>query len=73
MAQAETHIIDLQGRTVIPGMIDVHAHLDREGLKNLQPSLEGVRSIPDMLDIIKRKVATPAPGEWVVTMPIGEH
>jgi len=51
-AQADTHIIDLQGRTVIPGIIDVHAHLDREGLKNLQPGLEGVRSIADILDII---------------------
>jgi len=37
-AHVDTHIIDLQGRTVIPGMIDVRAHLDREGLKNLQPT-----------------------------------
>jgi predicted amidohydrolase YtcJ len=27
---------------VIPGLIDVHAHLDREGLKNLHPGLEGL-------------------------------
>jgi predicted amidohydrolase YtcJ len=72
-AQADTRIIDLQGRTVIPGIIDVHAHLDREGLKNLQPGLDGVRSIPNILDIIKREVSTTAPGEWVVTMPIGDR
>ena len=72
-AQADTHIIDLQGRTVIPGIIDVHAHLDREGLKNLQPGLEGVRSIVDILDMIKREVSMTAPGEWVVTMPIGDR
>lgn len=73
LAHVDTHSIDLQGRTVIPGMIDVHAHLDREGLKNLQPGLEGVRSIADILAIIKREVSTTAPGEWVVTMPIGDR
>ena len=34
-----TRTIDLQGKTVIPGLIDGHAHMDREGLKNVFPSL----------------------------------
>jgi predicted amidohydrolase YtcJ len=72
-AQADTHLIDLQGCTVIPGIIDVHARLDREGFKNLQPGLEGVRSIADILDIIQREVSTTPPGAWVVTMPIGNR
>ena len=69
----DTQTIDLRGHTVIPGIIDVHAHLDREGLKNLQPGLEGVRSIADILEVIKREVATKPPSEWVVTMPIGDR
>lgn len=72
-ARPETTIIDLQGRTVIPGIIDVHAHLDREGLKDLQPGLEGVHSIADVLDVIRQEVARTPPGEWVVTMPIGDR
>lgn len=72
-AGANTQILDLQGKTVIPGIIDTHAHLDREGLKNLQPGLEGVRSIQDILDRIQQAVSATPPGEWVVTMPIGDR
>src|SRR5688572_26974620 len=43
--------IDLRGRTVTPGLIDGHAHLDREGLKYLYPSLGGARSVEDVLVI----------------------
>jgi predicted amidohydrolase YtcJ len=37
----DTRVINVQGHTVIPGIIDTHAHMDREGLKNLQPGLGG--------------------------------
>jgi predicted amidohydrolase YtcJ len=65
-------VIDLGGRTVIPGIVDIHAHLDREGLKRIYPSLEGARSIADILATISALVRRAAPGEWVVTMPIGD-
>lgn len=71
-AQPHTRIIDLRGHTVIPGIIDTHAHMDREGLKTRQPGFEGVRSISDILDQIQREVATKSPGDWVVFMPIGD-
>ena len=39
LAGPDTKTIDLRGKTVIPGIIDIHAHMDREGLKRINPSL----------------------------------
>jgi len=38
LAGSRTDLIDLEGKTVVPGFIDGHAHMDREGLKFLCPS-----------------------------------
>jgi predicted amidohydrolase YtcJ len=67
-----TRIIDLKGRAVIPGITDGHAHMDREGLKAVFPSLGQVRSIGDIQDRIAELARTKRPGEWIVTMPIGD-
>jgi predicted amidohydrolase YtcJ len=67
-----TRVLDLNGRTVIPGLIDGHAHMDREGLRNVFPSLGRVRSIRDIQDRIADLARDKQPGEWVVTMPIGD-
>lgn len=64
--------IDLGGRTVVPGLIDGHAHMDREGLKSVLPSLAGVRSIDDILQRVAAEVEKAEPGDWIVMNPIGE-
>ena len=73
LADPNVEVIDLKGRTVVPGFIDGHAHMDREGLKFILPSLDGVRSIDDILEVIKQEVKNKKPGEWIVTMPIGDY
>ncbi|WOD13226.1 amidohydrolase [Pseudomonas sp. NyZ704] len=61
-----THLVDLQGRTVIPGLNDSHLHLIRGGLNyNLELRWEGVPSLADALRMLKVQAdRTPAP-QWV--------
>ena len=68
---AASEVIDLDGRTVIPGFNDVHAHMDREGLKQLRPSLAGARCIADILEIVAGLARDAPAGDWIVTMPVG--
>jgi predicted amidohydrolase YtcJ len=70
--RAATRVVDLNGKTVIPGLIDGHAHMDREALRGIFPSLGPVRSIRDIQDRIAEFALTKRPGEWIVTMPIGD-
>jgi predicted amidohydrolase YtcJ len=67
----ETRVVDLKDRTVTPGLIDGHAHMDREGLKSVYPALGPVRSIRDIQDRIAELARATPRGEWIVTMPIG--
>ena len=66
-----TRVLDLRGATVIPGLVDTHAHLDREGLKLLYPSLARCRSIADIQALLRREATRRPAGEWIVTMPLG--
>jgi predicted amidohydrolase YtcJ len=66
-----TRLVDLRGATVVPGLVDTHAHLDREGLKSVHPSLAHCRSIADIQRVVRRLAARTPKGQWIVTMPVG--
>jgi predicted amidohydrolase YtcJ len=72
LADGDTRLVDLRRRTVVPGLIDAHAHMDREGLKSICPSLAGARSVDDVLQRIETLAKAAAPGDWIVTMPLGD-
>lgn len=61
-----TKVVDLKGKRVLPGLIDNHTHVIRGGLNfNMELRWDGVRSLADAMDMLKRQVAaTPAP-QWV--------
>ena len=69
LAGPNTRRIDLQGKAVVPGMIDNHAHIMEEGriwLEELR--LDGVTTRKAALDMIRAKAASLKPGQWVYTL-----
>ncbi|MBA1275346.1 amidohydrolase [Stutzerimonas azotifigens] len=66
LAGSATRIVDLKRRGVLPGLFDNHTHVVRGGLNyNLELRWDGVRSLADAMDMLRRQVAiTPAP-QWV--------
>ena len=66
LAGPQTRVIDLGGRSVLPGLIDNHLHIIRGGLNfNMELRWDGVKSLADAMSMLRRQVAvTPAP-QWV--------
>jgi predicted amidohydrolase YtcJ len=60
-----TKVVDLQGKTVLPGFTDAHQHLSGVGFREMTLNLEGSSSLQDLLAKLKAKVDQAKPGEWV--------
>jgi|688.fasta_scaffold107254_1 predicted amidohydrolase YtcJ len=58
----KTRMVDLAGRTLIPGFIDAHSHMAQHettwGLPNLNPPpVGGIRSIEDIVTVFKQYIS----------------
>src|SRR6516164_2335860 len=72
-AAPTTQLINLEGRSVLPGFFDAHPHADREGLKARGGiPIAGLHSVADIVDVVKRAAKSTPAGEWIVLMPMGE-
>ena len=60
-----TRVVDLQGKTVLPGFTDSHQHLAGVGLREMTLNLEGSTSLEDFLAKVKARVDQTKPGEWI--------
>ncbi|MGB5143467.1 MAG: amidohydrolase [Shewanella indica] len=72
LATSETSIVDLKERTMLPGFIDAHGHffLTAEyayGWVDLNsPPIGGVKSIEEMIALLKEKADATPEGQWVL-------
>src|SRR4051794_19318437 len=62
----DTQVLDLRGRTAIPGLNDSHLHLIRGGLNyNLELRWDGVPSLADALRMLREQAQRTPPPQWV--------
>ncbi|WP_428771917.1 amidohydrolase [Vibrio sp.] len=61
-----TQIIDAQGKTVTPGLIDGHTHISEGMSLATGVDLSDIVDQQEWLRIIKDKVATMEPGQWLL-------
>lgn len=65
-ANAATKIVDLAGRSALPGLHDSHIHLIRGGLNyNLELRWDGVPSLADALTMLREQAQRTPPPQWV--------
>ena len=65
-AGAGARLIDLGGKTVLPGFNDTHVHLTSGENLELQVDLTKIGSIADIQRAIADRVKTSKPGEWII-------
>src|SRR5687768_12360504 len=65
LAGSATRLVDLRGRTVIPGMVDAHAHLLGLATSLRNVLLAGSNSYDEVIRRVTERVRKAKPGEWV--------
>lgn len=68
LKQAGEHsrIIDAEGKTVVPGIIDAHLHPEMAALSEIEDTIPDVHSMDELLNWIRIQAETKAEGEWII-------
>src|SRR5690242_2481280 len=63
---AGTRVIDLHGRTVLPGLFDSHVHALEAGLSEYRAPLPALDSFAAVQAYLRDRARTTPKGEWIV-------
>ena len=66
LAGARTRVLDVAGKTVIPGLIDTHTHFKAAGLGDYVVIMGRAKTVAEALEAIRAFAAKKKPGEWIV-------
>lgn len=66
----DTVVVDLRGRTLLPGFVDAHGHFPGSGMGVIaadlnSPPIGDKHTMAEVLDAVRRRAESTAPGEWV--------
>jgi predicted amidohydrolase YtcJ len=61
-----TKIIDLKGKTVVPGLIEAHLHPESASVSELDEKIPDLHSLGELLTWIKGQTLKKEKGEWIV-------
>jgi predicted amidohydrolase YtcJ len=65
----QTRVFDVAGKTVVPGLIDTHAHFKAAGMSDYVVNMSRAKTVAEAIDAIKAFAAKKKPGEWIVGGP----
>ncbi len=66
-AGKDTKVIDLKGKTVIPGLIDNHSHWIRAA-EHDEVRFDGITARAQAIKLLETRVKTAKPGEWIAVL-----
>jgi predicted amidohydrolase YtcJ len=65
LQKTATRVIDLGGKTVVPGLTDSHCHIFGIGEREMNLNLEGANSLEDFLTRVRERAAKTEHGKWI--------
>jgi predicted amidohydrolase YtcJ len=65
LKDAGTTVIDLQGKMVLPGLIDSHLHSTGASMYEFDHTVPDMETIADVLAYVRSRAAVLPPGEWI--------
>lgn len=70
-ARRSTTVVDLGGKTMIPGFVDAHSHFPGAGLDAVaedinSPPIGAIENIPQMIEALKKRAGSRGSGKWIL-------
>ena len=70
LAGPGTRQVDLQGKTVLPGLMDSHAHSEAASMYEFDHPVPDMETVADVLKYIRGRAAVSKPGEWIMVSQV---
>ena len=61
-----TQVINLEGKTAIPGLIDSHGHFISLGRSKMELDLTKIKNWDEAVEMVKQAAEKAKPGEWIL-------